>query len=108
MPACVSIQFDYQIYKNFYTNLVAFQRLTLPQTPSLSRMNTIAFIPRIEKQKWNICMPVILNEYKDFNLGLSARYKFFTIGSDRFLESFGFIRSYGTNIYFSIKYSIEK
>ncbi len=108
MPACVSVQFDYQIYKNFYTNLIVFQRLTLPQTPSLSRMNTIAFIPRIEKQKWNICMPIILNEYKDFNLGLSARYKFFTIGSDRFLESFGFTRSYGTNIYFSIKYSIVK
>ena len=73
--------------------------------PSLSRMNSIAIIPRYENEKLTICMPFILNEYKDFNLGLAVRYKYVTIGSDRFGETFGLQNLYGANFYFAYKYS---
>lgn len=108
MPACISLQFDAHIYKNFYLNTIVIQRLTLPQTPSLTRMNTLSFIPRIEKPNWNICLPLMLNEYKNFNLGLSFRYKFITMGSDRFLETFGLKQSYGSDFYLLFKYTLSK
>jgi hypothetical protein len=68
-------------------------------------MNTIAFIPRYESEELTICMPFILNEYKNINLGLALRYKSVTIGSDKFGETFGLQNLYGANFYFAYKYS---
>ena len=73
--------------------------------PSLSRMNTVAIIPRYDIEKLTVCLPFILNEYKDINFGLAVRYKCVTIGSDKLGETFGIQNLYGANFYFVYKYS---
>ena len=105
LPSALSLQYDYNLNAVFYVNATIVQRITLAKMPSLSRMNSIAIIPRYESEELTICMPFILNEYKDFNLGLAVRYKHVTIGSDRFGETFGLQNLYGANFYFTYKYS---
>jgi hypothetical protein len=105
LPSAISLQYDYNLNSNFYVNATIVQRITLAKMPSLSRMNTIAFIPRYESEELTICMPFILNEYKNINLGLALRYKSVTIGSDKFGETFGLQNLYGANFYFAYKYS---
>jgi hypothetical protein len=105
LPSAISAQLDYYVIAGFYVNAIIFQRITLAQMPSLSRMNTIAIIPRYEKELFSVCMPVSFMEYKDLNVGLAFRYKNVTIGSDRFAETFGLKNVYGANIYMSFKYN---
>jgi hypothetical protein len=105
LPSAVSAQFDYNFTNSFFVNANIFQRITLVKTPSMSRMNSLAIVPRYETEQMSVFMPIVLNEYKNFNLGLALRYKFITIGSDRFGETFGFQNLYGANIYAAIKYS---
>lgn len=105
LPSAISLQYDYNLNAVFYVNATIVQRITLAKMPSLSRMNSIAVIPRYESEELTICMPFILNEYKDINLGLAIRYKHVTVGSDRFGETFGIQSLYGANFYFAYKYS---
>ncbi|MFZ4799381.1 MAG: hypothetical protein ACOYMA_17910 [Bacteroidia bacterium] len=106
LPSAVSLQYDYNINSIFFVNATIVQRITLANMPSLSRMNSVAIIPRYETEELTVCMPFILNEYKDINLGLAIRYKHVTIGSDRFGETFGLQNIYGANFYFAFKYSL--
>lgn len=106
LPSAVSLQYDYNINSIFFVNATIFQRITLANMPSLSRMNSVAIIPRYETENLTVCMPFILNEYKDINLGLAVRYKYMTVGSDRFGETFGLQNIYGANLYMVIKYNI--
>ena len=106
LPSAVSLQYDYNINSVFYIDATIIQRITLARMPSLSRMNSIAIIPRYETENLSICLPFILNEYKDINIGLAVRYKYFTVGSDRFGETFGLQNIYGANLYLAIKYNI--
>ncbi len=105
LPSAISLQYDYNLNSMFYINASIVQRITLAKMPSLSRMNSVAIIPRYENEKLTVCMPFILNEYKDINLGLAIRYKNVTIGSDRFGETFGLQNLYGANLYFAYRYS---
>jgi hypothetical protein len=105
LPSAISLQYDYNLNSIFYVNATIVQRITLAKMPSMSRMNTVAIIPRYESEELTVCMPFILNEYKDINLGLAIRYKYVTIGSDRFGETFGLQNLYGANLYFAYKYS---
>lgn len=104
LPSAISIQFDYHFTKEFFANITIYQRITLVQMPSLTRMNTIVLTPRFDSEIYTVSMPIILNEYKNFNLGLSIRYKYITIGSDRVGETFGLNQAYGADFYTSFKY----
>ena len=105
LPSAISLQYDYNLKSNFYVNANIVQRITLAKMPSLSRMNTVAIIPRYDIEKLTVCLPFILNEYKDINFGLAVRYKCVTIGSDKLGETFGIQNLYGANFYFVYKYS---
>ncbi|MBJ7428528.1 MAG: hypothetical protein JHD28_06180 [Bacteroidia bacterium] len=104
LPSAISIQFDYHFTQEFFANITIYQRITLVQMPSLTRMNTIVLTPRFDSEICTVSMPIILNEYKNFNLGLSIRYKYLTIGSDRVGETFGINQAYGADFYTSFKY----
>jgi hypothetical protein len=106
LPSAVSIQFDYRVVQEFFANITIYQRITLAQMPSLSRMNVIALTPRYDSEIWTLSMPFILNEYKNFNIGIAYRYKYITVGSDRVAETFGLKQAYGADIYASLKYYI--
>jgi hypothetical protein len=106
LPGAISLQYDYNLNAVFFVNATIIQRITLAKMPSLTRMNSIAIIPHYEIEKLTVSMPFILNEYKDFNLGLAIRYKQVTIGSDRFGETFGLMNLYGANFYFAYKCSL--
>jgi hypothetical protein len=108
LPGAVSAQFDYKFFDGFYVNANIIQRITTPKLHSLTRMNTLSIAPRIENENFEFCMPLILNEYQNINIGFAVRYKFFTIGSDRVGEALGVSTVYGANVYTSIRYSISE
>jgi hypothetical protein len=108
MPGAISAQFDYKFFDGFYVNTNIIQRITTPKLQSLTRMNTLSIAPRIENENFEFCMPLILNEYQNLNIGFALRYKFFTIGSDRVGEALGISAVYGANVYTSIRYSISE
>ncbi len=108
MPGALSAQFDYKFAEGFYLNTIVVQRITPSFTPSLARMNSIAIIPRFEKENIEVGMPFILNEYKSPNIGLSLRFKYVMIGSDRFGETFGLKTMYGADFYAALRYSISE
>lgn len=108
MPGAFSAQFDYKFTEGFYVNTIIVQRITPSFTPSLARMNSISITPRFEKENVEISMPFILNEYKNPNIGLAFRLKYFMIGSDRFGETFGLKTMYGADLYAALRYSISE
>ncbi len=106
LPSVVCAQFDYNLTNSFFINSIIYQRINLVNIPALSRMNTLTIGPRYETEFFSVFMPFILNEYKDLNWGLAVRFKYFTIGSDRFGETFGLQNIYGANLYGAFKYNI--
>lgn len=106
LPSAISLQFDYRVVTEFFLNITIFQRLTLAQMPSLSRMNTLVFAPRYDSETWTLSIPFVLNEYKNPTIGIAYRYKYVTIGSDRIAETMGIQQAFGVDFYASLKYYI--
>lgn len=108
MPGAISAQFDYRISESIYLNSTIVQRITPSFSPSLARMNSIAIIPRFEKENVEVSIPLVLNEYKSPNMGLAFRFKYILVGSDRFGETFGFKTMYGADFYVVLRYCISE
>ena len=108
LPGAISAQFDYRISESIYLNSSIAQRITPSFSPSLARMNSIAIIPRFEKENVEISIPLVLNEYKSPNMGLAFRFKYILVGSDRFGETFGFKTMYGADFYVVLRYCISE
>lgn len=107
LPAAFSMQVDYKHDQNWYLN----GTLVLPVLSGknyLVRPAIIAVTPRYESPFMEFSFPVSLYDFSNLRLGLSARFWFFTIGTDKLGSFFGLSNFTGADIYFSVKLNLRK
>ncbi len=107
LPTALSVQFDYHYVKQFYVGAYWIHPLPL-YSNSLRRAPMLAVIPRYETHYLEVSLPVSLYEYQYPRIGLSARFYFFTIGTERLGTYLGMADMNGLDIYASIKLGIGK
>ena len=107
LPTAVSVQADYNIYKNFYAAGYWIQPIRFNMR-TLRRPAQIAIVPRYESKYFEINLPISVYEYRYPRVGLSARFWFFTIGTERIGTWLGLANLDGLDIYASIKFGFGK
>lgn len=107
LPAALSVQADYNIHKNFYTAGYWIHPIRLNRH-SMRRPAQIAIVPRYESEYFEVNLPISVYEYKYPRVGLSARFWFFTIGTERLGTWLGISDLNGLDIYASIKFGFGK
>ncbi len=107
LPAAVSIQLDYHIYRNWYINATAIHPIILGKS-TIARPAQVVAVPRFETSRWEFSLPVALYEWKQLHFGIAARWEFLTIGSDNLGGLLGLQDFTGMDIYFSVKFNFRK
>ena len=107
LPAALSVQLDYHFRKQWYLNATFMQPLMAGKA-YIYRPAQIAVTPRYETQYLEFSMPVSLYNYRYPRVGLSARFWFFTIGTDKLLGFFNLTDFTGMDIYISLKFNFLK
>ncbi len=108
LPSAVSVQFDYNLGKNFYANATWVQGFKLSKGTTGIRRSLLAITPRYETKWFEASLPVSLYDYRSPQLGLAFRFHSITIGSDNILPFFIPMDIYSANIYASVKITLFK
>jgi len=105
LPTFVSLQADYNIWASrVYANLTWVQGLGHGKnTFGVRRANSIALTPRFESRFFDFALPISLYEYRHPQIGISLRFWFLTIGTDKLLSWIAKTDVYGGDIYAHVK-----
>jgi len=107
LPTAVSLQFDYNYKNDIYLGAFWIQPVRF-NGHALRRSAQVAIIPRYETKMIEVSVPISLYEYRYPRVGLSFRYSFFTIGTERLGTYLGLGDLNGMDLYFSFKVSVGK
>lgn len=107
LPTAFSFQFDYHYFNQWYLGGMFIYPLNLNNN-SIVRPAQAVLIPRYETREFEVSMPVSLYRLERLRVGFSARYRSFTVGTDKLGSLFGFSDFTGTDIYFSVKLNFGK
>ncbi len=107
MPMSLSIFGDLNVVNNFYLSLHTIFRIPM-EAIGLEKSNTIAFTPRIEKERFEVAFPIILHEYKYLRGGFMIRKGFFFAGSDNMTAWIIPQKLNGIEFYMGFKWSGDK
>ncbi|RLD33020.1 MAG: hypothetical protein DRI72_05890 [Bacteroidetes bacterium] len=107
LPAAVSVQVDYNIYKNFYASAFWIHPIRF-NMHTMRRPAQVALVPRYESKYFEFSLPISVYEYRFARVGLSARFWFLTIGTERLGTWLGLANLDGLDIYASIKFGFGK
>lgn len=107
LPAALSIQWDQHFYRQWYLNATVIQPLNLGKE-YIYRPAQISVSPRYETRMLEFNMPVSLYDYRYPRVGLSARFWFFTIGTDKLLGFFNITDFTGMDLYVAVKLNFIK
>lgn len=108
LPSAVSVQFDYNLGKNFYANATWVQGFKLNKRTSGIRRSLLAITPRYETKWFEAALPISLYDYRSPQVGLAFRFYSVTIGSDNILPLFIPMDVFSANIYASVKIMLVK
>lgn len=108
LPMATSIQFDYNLGKNFYINSTIVQGVRFPGMLTPMRPNLISVTPRYERKRFEAALPVSLVNFQYPQFGLMLRLNNLVIGTDRLSTYLFNWDVYGADIYFSLKIPIFK
>ena len=107
LPTAISLQGDYNFKDNFYFGAFWIQPIRINRR-TMRRPAQLAFIPRYESKYIDVSLPISLYEYRYPRVGLSARFYFLTIGTERLGTYLGLADLNGLDFYFSLKFSLAK
>ena len=103
LPTGISLQADYSFNENIFLNATIVQGMRFSK-PGIVRNNIIAISPRYEHRWFSFQMPLVLHNYQNFRVGLSARAAFLIIGTDNIGSLVGRFSDFtGTDIYVGLK-----
>ena len=108
-PLAVSLQFDYRIPKKeaFYLAAYWIQPVRFNRN-TLRRPAQVAIVPRYETKNIEVSIPISLYEYSQLQLGLAARFWFFSIGTEKLGTYLGLGNITGLDFYASIRFNFGK
>lgn len=107
LPSALSVQFDYHLRKNIYINASLIYGFNIGRY-SLSRPSQLSVTPRYETKWFEANLPVSLYDWTEPRIGLSLRFYFLTIGTEKLGGFFHMSDFTGLDFYFSLKFSFDK
>lgn len=107
MPMSLSVFGDLNVVNNLYLSLHTIFRVPM-KAIGLEKSNTIAFTGRIEKEKFEIAVPIILHDYKYIRAGFFIRKGIFFAGSDNMTAWLIPQKLNGIEFYMGFKWSGER
>ena len=107
LPMAASVQFDYNFENHFYINATATYGPRLGN--NVNRGCLFAIVPRYERKRWEISVPLSLWNFQYPQFGIQVRLNnILIIGSDRIMPLIYRSNVYGTDIYFHLKFSLYR
>jgi len=107
LPSALSVQFDYHYLKHWYVNACFIYGFDLSPA-SVSRPAEIDITPRYETRGLEVNFPVSLYDWNKLRVGLSLRYYYLTIGTEKLGEFFRISNFTGLDFYFALHFFIDK
>jgi Family of unknown function (DUF5723) len=107
LPSAVSLQFDYNVYKNFFA-ATAFTKGLPHRQFGVQRADVLSLTPRFEIKRFEVALPLSMYEYEDFYAGLAFRFNSIIIGTDRIGPYIFRPDLNGIDFYIALKYTIFK
>ena len=107
LPTTLRLQFDYNIYKNYYVNATVIQPIRLFEY-SVMAAPRLMLEPRYESEYFDFCLPISLYNYEYIRLGASLRVAFITIGTEKLATYLGIGDANGIDFYVSVKVGLVK
>ncbi|MCC6411426.1 MAG: hypothetical protein IT270_07185 [Saprospiraceae bacterium] len=104
MPTALSVQLDKRVTNGFYINTILMQRFTVVPN-SIHRPSTLATVPRYEKKWYSISVPLVINDWRSFRVGLSARIGFLYFGTDNVGSLMEKAKQSGSDFYIGLKFN---
>ena len=102
LPTALSVQFDMKAAPNIYVSGLIVQRVPLLKY-SLQRPSTVAVVPRFEHRWGSVSLPLVLDDWRSFRMGLAARLGFLYIGTDHLGSFFKKEKLTGVDFYIGLK-----
>lgn len=107
LPTALSLQADYNFYKNWYINSTAIFPVKMSRNVVV-RESLISVTPRYETKNFAVSLPISLFNYYDPRVGIALRYRGFFIGSENPAGFFSFSDFTGLDFYMGIRISLAK
>ncbi len=105
LPTAISVQVDVHSLRNFYIAGFWIHPLR-SNTHSLRRPAQLAVVPRYETKNFELSLPISIYDYKYTRVGISARFWYITVGTERLGTWLGMANINGLDIYTSIKFNL--
>ena len=95
LPTAISLQFDYNIYKQFYINATSIINIKSRKNPHRVRVpSQVSVTPSFDNAWYGIHLPFSYNKYSGLKAGIGARLGPLTIG----INDWGFLLASGSKI----------
>jgi len=108
LPTALSLQFEYFFKHNIFAAVNLNQAFGKSAGFGTRRISSLSFIPRYERERFEVALPLTLVNYNEPQFGLALRAKYIVIGMEK-LESFFTKKDlYGFDFYFNIKLPIYR
>ena len=107
LPTAFSVQADVNYYKNWFINGTLVLPLQISKS-GLRRPAILAVTPRYETALFDVSMPVSLFDWTEPRIGLSARFLWFFVGTEKISGFFHYKDFTGLDFYFGAKISLLK
>ncbi len=108
LPTRVSAQFDYNFNHGLYLHAMISGGVPWKGRLGVQGASYLAVIPRWEKKRFEVALPVSMYEFQHPQVGLMLRLNSLIIGSDNLGWLLFDQKMYGADIYCSLKYTIFK
>ena len=107
LPSALSVQFDYHYVKNWYVNATLIYGFDLGPA-SVSRPSELSITPRYETRGFEAELPISLYNWEKPRIGLSLRYYYVTIGTEKLGQFFRISNLSGIDLYLAVHLFFDK
>jgi hypothetical protein len=107
LPMALSVQADINYYKNWYVNGTLVFPIQISKS-GLRRPALLALTPRFETALFDVSMPISLFDWTKPRIGISARFMWFFVGTEKLSGFFHYKDFTGLDFYFGAKISLRK
>lgn len=107
LPTTLRVQFDYNMYRNFFVNATLIQPVRLFKY-SVMAAPRVMVEPRYESEYFDFALPVSLYDYEFIHIGASFRLAYLTVGTENIANYLGLGKMRGMDLYVSLKFNLSK
>ena len=109
LPTALSVQFDANVYRDFYVNATWIHPLShLLYNDAVEREPLLSVTPRFENMYFGAAMPITLYDYSYVTLGTFLRLGPVQLGTNDLLSLAGFTKTRNIDFYLSVRLKLSR